>query len=667
MKQKLIRLTLLVFAQTSLILLLTGQTVKVGTVTAELGDTVNVSLEFTGLDNIGAISLFIIHDPNSAEYIDIVDLIPEAEGTLAHSSYNPIIDTIALGISWLAPGVSGVDFPDGKVFDMRMVFKGLNATMNFYEFYCEIVDWDLNVINVTYLNGGINGNTGAEISYWNGTGNWNDQDNWSHGIPGMDTRAVIETGEVNIIGNGICKKLIITQPASLFIQPAGFLTVNDSVNISGHFQIVSTEQGTGSFINNGSITSAGSIVTERYITGDGSYSHLISLPVQSATVDLFGNASVHRFDEITKAWIDVPAATGLEPASGYNLMNPATTTYSIPGNYNYGDVSTDGLSYTIGGASDYPAGLNLVGNPYPSAIAWNTGNWTKEQINAAIYAWNGNQFVTWNGELGDLTNGVIPSFQGFFVGANGTNPELTFPNNARIHSNQPFYVNETEKTQNHLKLNVSGNGFTDNAYIQIKFGSTRNFDTGYDAFKIMGNEQAPQLYSFSDDNVKLSTNVVPDDGNMTAPIGLGFRSPANGVYTLSRHEYSFSGFYELYIRDIEADSLFNLTMDSTYTFSSDEGFFENRFLLYFAKPSGVSESESLHVNVIGINDGILIQLNHFYQRVNVEIFDLAGRQIASTGFREVYECKMELANQKGIFLVKVQAEDRIYITKVLMR
>jgi hypothetical protein len=136
------------------IVLLSGrmeaQTVSIPDITATSGSTVLVPINFTGLDYVGAISLFVLYDPNVLTFIEITNLSPEALGTLANAMTNP--DQI--GISWLAPGVTGVDHPDGKFLDMKFTFNGGYTDLDFAS-YCEIVDWDVNVINVVYTNGSV--------------------------------------------------------------------------------------------------------------------------------------------------------------------------------------------------------------------------------------------------------------------------------------------------------------------------------------------------------------------------------------------------------------------------------------------------------------------------------------------------------------------------------
>jgi hypothetical protein len=147
-------LTLLMILGLGLFLSIThnsqAQTVTVGSVISNAGQDILVPINFTGLDYVGAISLYIFFDDNVMTFNGITNVSPEGSGTLANAIPNPS----QVGISWLAPGSTGVDFPDGKFLDLQFTFAGGYTDLTFAP-YCEIVDWDINVINAVYINGSV--------------------------------------------------------------------------------------------------------------------------------------------------------------------------------------------------------------------------------------------------------------------------------------------------------------------------------------------------------------------------------------------------------------------------------------------------------------------------------------------------------------------------------
>ncbi|MBN3035022.1 MAG: hypothetical protein JW861_05505 [Bacteroidales bacterium] len=133
-----------------------GQAANLDTLKAEnIGDTVYMPLEFYGLINVGAFSLWISYDTTVLQFIDIDSLIPEASGTLANSLIQNNVPVV--GLSWLATS-GGVDFPDGKFLDIRFVYLGGTSDLDFTD-QCEVVDWEATPINVTYTGGSVSQST----------------------------------------------------------------------------------------------------------------------------------------------------------------------------------------------------------------------------------------------------------------------------------------------------------------------------------------------------------------------------------------------------------------------------------------------------------------------------------------------------------------------------
>jgi hypothetical protein len=127
--------------------------VKVDSVIANFGDTVLVPLNFYGYLNVGALTMFIQYDTSVLEYVGMTNLIPEGQGTLTNATV--IQDSLTVvGIAWSATS-GGVDFPDGKYLDLKFVFTADGSDLVFYEPFCEIVDWDVNPIISTYIDGRI--------------------------------------------------------------------------------------------------------------------------------------------------------------------------------------------------------------------------------------------------------------------------------------------------------------------------------------------------------------------------------------------------------------------------------------------------------------------------------------------------------------------------------
>lgn len=69
--------------------LITAQTITVGSATANPGDNIQVPITFNDMNNIGAITLFILYDPAVLTFNGITNLVPEGIGTISNGMTNP--------------------------------------------------------------------------------------------------------------------------------------------------------------------------------------------------------------------------------------------------------------------------------------------------------------------------------------------------------------------------------------------------------------------------------------------------------------------------------------------------------------------------------------------------------------------------------------------------
>ncbi|MCF8369912.1 MAG: hypothetical protein K9G76_12800 [Bacteroidales bacterium] len=122
-----------------------GQSIALENITTSPGENVLVPINFTGMNNIGAILLFVEFDETVLTFNGITNISPEGTGTF----YNYIPNPSRVGLSWIAPGMSGVNFPNGKYLDLEFTFNSCYSDLEFSA-DCEIGDWFGNIIPVTY-------------------------------------------------------------------------------------------------------------------------------------------------------------------------------------------------------------------------------------------------------------------------------------------------------------------------------------------------------------------------------------------------------------------------------------------------------------------------------------------------------------------------------------
>ena len=166
--------------------------------------------------------------------------------------------------------------------------------------------------------------------------------------------------------------------------------------------------------------------------------------------------TVYRYDEsrTSSGWVAYNDPAGvLEPMNGYSVNFGSV---SAPNTVDVsGEVNNGALSLTLyNNNNTYTQGLNLVGNPYPSAIDWDAASgWTKTNIDNALYYFNASATDQYGGTYSSYVNGVssdgvasnvIPSMQGFFVhvsdGAYPVTGTLAMNNSVRITDKTQYFA-----------------------------------------------------------------------------------------------------------------------------------------------------------------------------------------------------------------------------------
>ena len=438
--------------------------------------------------------------------------------------------------------------------------------------------------------------------------------------------------------------ILINSGKKLAVTGAGIDLLNVNLTISSG----------ASLLDNGTITNqtGANVTVERAIAG-GEW-HLISAPVSDAVSGLFTGKFLQKNTESTNAFTDIESVTeALTPAKGFALYNATDFTAQYTGTLNTGAIgSADNVTRSATGEF---SGWNLVGNPYPSSIDWNASSgWTKTNLNNATYIHlNASNWASYVGGVG--SNGgsqFIASGQGFFVNvASVGNGTLAMNNNIRVHNATPFYKSAVS---NLVRLQVSGQGFTDEAIVRFAANATAGFDGDYDAYKLFGDvAKAAQLYTLG--STPLAINTMPETS--TVPVGIHVGS--SGTYTIAATE--INDFTKVTLEDTKT-AVFTDLLTTSYTFSFIPGENEQRFVLHFG-PLAVNETESSSANIYSYRQTVYVNMKD-KQAGDIYIYNIAGQVIATKmsakGMNEIG------LNQTGNYIVKVISRDNTVVRKVFI-
>ncbi len=478
--------------------------------------------------------------------------------------------------------------------------------------------------NTLALNGGISGSNaiiGGSISNLT--------------VGGSSANLVLPT-----ITNGL-NNFTITRPNGVSITSTNSLTVNGTLNntVGNNGLIIKADNigNMGSLIHNTANVPA---TVEQYLAPERW--HLVTPPISDATINVYYDIYLKEYNESDNSWtnLEIPTTIPMNETLGYyawveNDWLPPSNTVSYKGQLNTGNFNLTGFGYNPSTNPTY-YGFRLVGNPYPCALDWNTNaSWNRVNLsgwmvikdNTTYKGWN--PFLPGNESWNEMTSGIIPSTQGFWVRATNTGASMTIPASQRVHSSQTFYKNGNENPFPTVRLNVEKNGAIDETVVIFHPDGHSGFDGLYDLGKFSNGEGSPDIYSVIEGN-EYAVNVMPEDYTDEV-IPVYFKIGVPGTYHINTSNVeNFTGGINVYLQDIKTGNVTTLVENTTYEFEylpTDE---PHRFNLHF-KDSYFGLEDEIEfggISVYSCNDVIFINLPD-ENSADIMVYDMMGRQIVT--------------------------------------
>jgi len=299
-------------------------------------------------------------------------------------------------------------------------------------------------------------------------------------------------------------------------------------------------------------------------------------------------ASVNTYDETsadpaTDFVVVGSAAEPLVPGLGYYVFAFGGTTYQLShtGEINSGEVEIP-VTYTDTGDPSQD-GLNLISNPYPATINWNSQEgWQRENMSGVTYVWDTDQsqFRTYMNGLG--TNGGSPfikPMEAFWVVSTADNPTIMVDENAKALNDDQFSVPDE-----FITVSLSNESWSDQMIITASENAESTFDANFDAFKFDGLGLVPNISSLSSDGVSLAINDLPILEEATS-VSIYIDIREEGEYTVGFE--GVTAFMEnrcISVKDLVTDEVYDLRQVSEFTFTSEVVDAEERFVLQIGDP-----------------------------------------------------------------------------------
>lgn len=492
---------------------------------------------------------------------------------------------------------------------------------------CRDYDFDVNTV-VMFVR-----EPDAHYTTWTGnfSNDWHNLLNWDNGLP--NTTSIVTIPETagyfpTLTTPAICSSLIMSNSASFigseFLDVESVKITRD--NTANQFQFISSPLANKTTWGNVFPDNQNSIWVREYWEGTGNW-------INHTTRNIISHDKGYSYRGLQSG-----------KATFIGWLTQSEPTSLLLYNNTSNDIDRDGW--------------NLMGNPYSCSIDWDLipNNVTE----AAVYAWNGYNYISWNGFVGALNQGILPPMSGFFVKAlNRGYCYLQVPKTTRIHANE-IQLKKADLNAL-LEIQVTDGIYDDWSYFRVNQEATYGFDKEYDARKLFGIEEAPQLYSETDGQ-PLSINEFPwEESNVEQH--LCFNANIPGKYTLYFKATGLSTDLQVTFTDKLKEVSFNPETFSQYEFDYLPGENSRRFFIKLSKPSQTEYSPSLQAYAY---NGIVHIINPNREKGELSVISVGGVSVFKTIINGDNHQEFNLFLPTGLYILQMKTPDQIHNVKVIL-
>lgn len=526
---------------------------------------------------------------------------------------------------------------------------------------------------------------------WTGT--------WSNGTPDLLTSAIF-AADYNSTGDlDACS--VVVNSGNVVFNPNHTLTIQNGLTVSGG---TLTFENAASLVQINNTANVGTITYKRQTTPMLRYDYTYwSSPVNAqflATLSpdtlydkyFWWNTAIYNWAAIT-----APGLTIMDIGKGYIIRAPQSFDPATPSVFEgiFTGTPNNG-NYTVPIAVSGANNLNLIGNPYPSAV--NADLFMSNPANAAaigtgtsIYFWThntpitsyeyaANDYATYNFSGGTGTapavatginnntpNGMIAAGQSFMIKglANGT---ATFTNAMRSGSNSQFFRMSAQSLQkNRVWLELTNDH---GAYKQLLAGyiggATNGLDPGFDA-QVYEAGNPVSFYSILDgEKLTIQGRALPFEATDVFPLGYKTSIAGNFEIALSNFDGLF-GTQEIFLEDKSTNAIHNLKQGS-YAFATAAGNFDDRFVLRFTNATlGIAKPVANPNNIVIYKNGQQIVIHSGQtQMSSVKLFDARGRLLFEKHNIHASELVLDEQFSEGILIVQVTSAGNVIVNRKII-
>ena len=278
-------------------------------------------------------------------------------------------------------------------------------------------------------------------------------------------------------------------------------------------------------------------------------------------------------------------------------------------------------AYTADNAQN--AGWNFVGNPYTSYFDLNDTKYS-----APITVWNDQTRSYEALRPGDDDYQFHP-FQAFFVQKPDDTGEINFASDCRA-----TYTKSEEKMaasrarrltrgvdadRQLINLTIADTEVKDKTRVVFNENANNDYEIGCDAAKFVSTEDVPQIYSLDYKGNRYAINERP-----VGEVKIAYQAKKAGSYKIGVTRMD----RDVVLYDNETKAVFDFSTGD-YSFDTEAGTFENRFILKIANSSSTGLADikkETGVSAMGCDEGIYI---NNVGTAQVDVYSMSGVLLAT--------------------------------------
>lgn len=215
---------------------------------------------------------------------------------------------------------------------------------------------------------------------------------------------------------------------------------------------------------------------------------------------------------------------------------------------------------------------------------------------------------------------------------------------------------------------VDGPSVTRSLQLSFSDNTSDNFDEGYDTKNLLLMQDDLNLLQNGEYYISQAYSPITED----KIANLVFQASGNYNYTIELTTMENMDNQSIRLRDNYTGEIFNLKNSGTYQFSSQQGYFEDRFEVFFKSEETLSQTEfeieGVDVRYLSASNTILVSNTNSSDVKDVEIYNISGQKVFSDNtVNDENLIKYELGKiNSGIYIVKLVTEKNGLFTKKII-